>query len=235
MLAYVGAGPLRQLLATTASAVGGAAVVAVLALVPWHGGGGGVPGPPSPPPTHRADPAPDRLTPRPAAWARIDRALQAAIVHEHPDAVVQRLTVTQDDFVGGVLLTVTFRDRAGTGAVVVDIPPRGQTLPSCVSDGALLTCTRTTHADGGWEQVVEGYLGGHTAVSTRTVSVTVQRWDGVVLVATSDEWTTTVALGEPRGDSAGMTTDGMVRLARAAVSVVPQAGDDAHGWSEARS
>jgi hypothetical protein len=232
----VGAESVRRLLATTVSAVGGAVVVVVLAVLPARGDVGGFPGPPAPPPsTHHADPGPKGLTPRPAAWARIDKALQAAIVHEHPDAVVQRLSVTQDDYIGGVLLTVRFHDGAGEGAVVVDIPPRGQTLPPCISSGSLLSCARTARTDGGWEQVVEGYVGGHTANSTRTISVTVQRGDGVVLVATGDEWVTVSPLGVPRGESASMTLDGMRELARAAVAVVPGSADDAHGWSEARS
>jgi hypothetical protein len=208
----------RQALATVTSAAAGAAVVFVLAAVPARAGGGvGVPLPSGP--TVHSTPAPTRVAERPPAWSLIFGVMRRAVVAEHPDAVVGQLLVEQGPFLGGARLVVQYRDRAGSGAVTVDLPPLGQTSPACQAPGDVLSCTQMARFDGGWVQTVRFELGGHSPVRDEAAAVTVRRADGVVLSATA-------AAGE-------LPTAELRLLAEQAVSRIPSPSDSGGGWLRA--
>jgi hypothetical protein len=203
-------------------------VVAVLAALPARAGG--VPGPSTP---SYVKPAPTHLEARPAAWDRIGSVLHAAVVLEHPDAVVEDPVATQDGFVGGVRLSVQFHDRAGSGVVTVDVLPVGQAPPACSATGSLLGCSRTASPAGGWEQVATYDLGGHSPAPVRRAAVTVERVDGVVVTTSADVDRVGVGAGAvvPRGESVGMTTDALLVLARQSVALVPPLSGTDHAWT----
>jgi hypothetical protein len=204
----------RQALATVTSAVAGAAVVGVLAVVPAGGSGGGVP--PGPTVHETPVPTPTRVAERPSAWGRIFAVVRRAVVDEHPDAVVGSLVVEQGPFLGGARLVVQYRDRAGSGAVTVDLPPVGQATPPCHAPGDVLTCTRLARFDGGSVETVRFETGGHSPVRPESAVVTVRRADGVVLSATA---------------AAAVLPSATLRLlAERAVSRIPSSSDPGGGW-----
>jgi hypothetical protein len=208
----------RQALATLTSAVAGAAVVVVLAAVPAGAGGGGgvLPGPTA----HQTPaPAPTRVAELPSAWGRIFAVVRRAVVDEHPDAVVGQLEVEQGPFLGGARLVVQYRDRTGSGAVTVDLPPVGQAMPPCLAPGDLLSCTRLARFDGGSVETASFELGGHSPMRVTSAVVTVRRADGVVLSATA---------------AASVLDAATLRLlAEQAVSRIPSSSDSGGGWLRA--
>jgi hypothetical protein len=208
---------LRQVLATATSAVAGAALVAVLSSVPARGEG--LP-PPTGPTLHSVPvPAPTQVVERPPAWGQIWGVVRRSLAAEHPDAVVDPPVASQGSYLGAIRLLVHYRDRSGSGDVTVDMPPVGQVPRPCAAPGDVASCTRTTRFDGGSVELVVYEIGGHSPVRQMGAVVTVQRADGVVLVATA---------------AASVLSSAELRLvAERAVARVPSLSDAGGGWLRA--